>query len=92
MKKPSIFRKARKKIGISGRELARRLGVSNTHLNLIELGENLPSEKLLKELCKELELDFDEVCQQLGKIPLDVQRYISRNPKVLKKLRKEMAA
>lgn len=36
--------------GLSGRAAAHKLGVSATHLNLIERGERQPSPKLLKAM------------------------------------------
>jgi hypothetical protein len=50
------------------------------------------SEKLLRLICKEIELEFDELALATGKIPEDILRYIAKNPAVLKRLRREMEA
>jgi len=83
---------ARQKAGISLRELARRTHVSPTHLSRIEAGDGIPSERLLRLICREIDADFDGFVVLTGKLPRDIIRYITKNPRVLERLRREMAA
>lgn len=86
------LRAKRRKSGLSLRDLAAKVGVTKTHLSFVETGHRGPSEKLLRALCKELELEFDALVRLRGHIPDDVERYIVRTPGVLEKLRKDMEA
>ncbi len=86
------LRESREESGLSLRELADSVGASKTHLFRIESCEAIPEEKLLRALCLELDIDFDRLCGILGRIPSDVERYIAKNPLVLRKLREEMSA
>lgn len=86
------LRSAREKAGLSLRAMAERLGISPTHLSRVENGYNVPSETVLKDLCKLTGADFDSLMRCRGRVPTDVLKYIVRTPGVLERLRKEMAA
>jgi len=81
---------ARTKSGLSLRALALKVGSSKTQLQRVEMGLSQPSERLLRALCKEFDLDFDALWQSLGRVPEDVTKFIVKNPKVLKLIRKEL--
>lgn len=68
-----------KRIGIKG--LARKLSVDRAHLSRIESGKIIPSEKLLKRLCRTLGADYEEFSILSGRLPVDVQRAFARYPR-----------
>jgi len=78
----------RKDIGL--RELARKLAVSPSYVFVLESGNCRPSDDIVVKLGKLLSIEVDELMILVGKVPPDVSEYIIKNPKVLKKLRKEM--
>lgn len=81
---------ARQRLGLSLRELARRIGVSASYLMRVENGEHEPSEKHLRAICSEVELDFDETMVSAGRLPDDVVRFITRTPGALERIRRQM--
>jgi transcriptional regulator with XRE-family HTH domain len=81
---------SRLKSKTSIRALADRVNISKSHLFLVEQGERSPSDELLVSLCAQLGLDFDAVAQLRGKLPVDVERFLVRQPKLLRRIRKEM--
>jgi len=52
------IRKLRKKKGIRQRDMARRLGVSQTHISMIENNKSGISMNLLEEVCNLLDADL----------------------------------
>lgn len=68
-----------KRIGI--KVLARKLSVDRAHLSRIESGKTLPSERLLKRLCKSLGADYEEFSILCGRLPADVRRAFARYPR-----------
>lgn len=85
-------RAARKRVKMSLKTLGERVEITATHLCNIECGDSPPGERLLKAICKELKLDFDELWCSLGNIPQDVIDFLASNPKALAKVRKAMKA
>lgn len=81
-------RRLRKDIGL--RELARKLDVSASYIFVLESGSCRPSVDIIVKLGRLLSIDADELMISIGRVPPDVLDYIVKNPKVLKKLRKEM--
>ncbi len=92
MKVHDRIRTARERAGISLREFARRVDVSPTHLLRLESGEQTPSEEHLGAICAVLDLDFDALSMSLGRVPVDVQKHITKTPGLLQRLRREMTA
>jgi transcriptional regulator with XRE-family HTH domain len=58
------LRAARERRGLSLRELARRVGVTASHISLIETGKSRPSVDTLYRLAGELRLSIDELLAQ----------------------------
>lgn len=73
------------------RELARLLEISPTHLSDIENNRRAPSEELLVQFSKHLDLDLDELLARAGRVPGDTRRYIERVPEAVKLFRKVSA-
>jgi transcriptional regulator with XRE-family HTH domain len=76
-----IISTARKKLGLSQKELASRIKkedgtpISAQYLNDIEHDRrNPPSESMIVQLAKELKLDKDFLCIAAGTIPRDIQQ------------------
>ena len=69
-----LLRERRQRVGISLRELARRIEKSPTYLVSLERAEAPPgaTEETLAALAKNLELEIDEVLTAAGKTPLAV--------------------
>jgi transcriptional regulator with XRE-family HTH domain len=86
------IRSARRRADISLRELARRVEASHSHLHGIESGERAPSEKLLRAICTEVGLDFDELARLGGFVPEEIIEYVAKTPGLISRLRREMAA
>jgi transcriptional regulator with XRE-family HTH domain len=83
-------KEGRIKCDIGLRELARKLTVSPSYVFVLESGGCRPSDDIVLKLGKVLNIETDELMILIGKVPPDVSEYIIKNPKVLKKLRKEM--
>ncbi len=62
------------------RELAVAVGKAPSYLSDIENDRRVPSEDLLEELAKALDLDFDELMAAAGRIGSDADRYLRRTP------------
>ena len=73
------------------RELARLLEISPTHLSDIENNRRAPSEELLGQLAKHLQLDADELLARGGRVPGETRRYIERVPEAASLFRKVSA-
>lgn len=58
------LRAARERLGLSLRELARRVGVTASHISLIETGKSKPSVETLYRIAGELRLSIDELLAQ----------------------------
>ncbi|MGI8495169.1 MAG: helix-turn-helix domain-containing protein [Pyrinomonadaceae bacterium] len=77
-----IIAEARKKSGLSLRALASRIPVSSTYLFEIENGKRTPSEKVVKGLSEqsELNLNFDNMMAHTGHIGEEAEIYLKKNP------------
>jgi transcriptional regulator with XRE-family HTH domain len=82
------IRDLRKKLGLSQRDLADRVGIDFTYLSKIENNRaDPPSEEVIKKLAKELGTDSDELVVLAGKIPSDLARVLAQHPEQLRFLR-----
>jgi len=67
--------------GMGIKVLAKKLSVDRAHLSRIESGQTVPSERLLKKLCRTLGADYEEFSILSGRLPEDVQRAFARYPR-----------
>jgi transcriptional regulator with XRE-family HTH domain len=76
------IRELREEKDISLRELAKKLeGGSAAHLSDIELGRRLPSEGLLRQLAKELGVEYEELDVLDARAPIEtLKRRSEQNP------------
>lgn len=70
------------------REFARQLGTSPTHLSDIENNRRVPSEDLLVEIAKQLELSLEELFVATRRVPSDAHRYVADVPEAVSLFRK----
>lgn len=66
--------------GLTLRELARRIERAPSYLNDIEHNRRVPSEEVLSDICKVLELDFDVMLASAGRLGKEAERYLKREP------------
>jgi transcriptional regulator with XRE-family HTH domain len=76
------LRQRRKEKNLGLREAAVKVGVSATFLSRIENGNEsaMPSEKVIRELAKVLDYDFDTIMQLAGRVPEDIAQLIKSDP------------
>lgn len=71
----------RTKAGLSGRELARRVGVSSAHYSLVEQGRvNPPGDRAIEALAEELRRTPEELYAAAGRVPPVVVQAFLRRP------------
>lgn len=59
--------KAREKKGLSQRQLAIAIGISNAELSKIESGEReIPNPKILKKISKHIDLNYNDMLRMIG--------------------------
>lgn len=78
----------RKKLGISGRKLADKLGLSSGYVFQIEKGNyQPPSEAVLKNMAKIFNIHSDDLILKAGKIPADIITGLLEFPEAIPYLR-----
>ena len=70
------------------REFARLLDISATHLSDVENNRRLPSEDLLAQIARNLDLDLDRLMATTGRIPEDTLGFVKKHPEVVSLFRK----
>lgn len=77
-----VIAEARQHSGLSLRELAKRISIHFTYLADIEKNRRPPTEKVIKGLSeqKELNLDFDFLMSQAGRLGELVEKYHKKHP------------
>lgn len=71
---------ARVRADLSLRDLAKIIAVSPSYLSDIENDRRTPSEEVLKELAKQLQIDFDNAMALAGRFGEKADRYLKRQP------------
>ena len=74
-----IINSARLKKGMGLRALARDIGIAASYLSDIENDRRVPSEAVLRDIARLLDLDFDLLMQQAGRLGEDAERYLRGN-------------
>jgi transcriptional regulator with XRE-family HTH domain len=65
-----IVKKQRNRLGLTLGELARKSGVSVSHLSRIEKAERYPSPIILRRMAKPLQMDEEELFNLAGYLPV----------------------
>lgn len=89
-----IIAEARKRSGLSLRAVAGRVPCNFSYLAEIETGKRMPSEKIIKALSEqsELNLDFDHMMAHSGRIGEEAETYLGKHPtfgKIIRKVAKK---
>lgn len=61
------LKKLRKRLGISGRFLAREAGITSGSMTFVELGKSCPSSRTLERLADVLGVTMDELWRGIGR-------------------------
>lgn len=77
----SEVRAARVEKGMALRELSRRIGKAPSYLSDIENSRRIPSEDVLSELCRVLELDLDRMLGLAGRFGANMDEYLRQAPR-----------
>lgn len=77
-------RQLRTQRGLTQRDLAQRIGVSNTYISKIENGNlhfgDYPSEKFIHKLADVLQADEDELLLLADKVPAAIRKRVRERP------------
>ena len=78
-----IIAEARKAAGLSLRDLSSKLEIHFTYLADIEKNNRKPSERVLLGLSEqnELNLDFDELMANVGRLGSEAEEYLKKHPR-----------
>ena len=69
--------RVRKRLGL--RALARELSIAPSYLSDIENDRRVPSEAVLRDMARVLELDFDQLMQEAGRLGEGTEQYLRGN-------------
>jgi transcriptional regulator with XRE-family HTH domain len=75
-----MIRKLRSKLGLSLRQGAESLGISESFLSQIENGKRKPSPDLLRAMAALLSCDLDELSLSVGQIPQWIESTLKESP------------
>jgi HTH-type transcriptional regulator, competence development regulator len=88
----SFLKKLRLNRGYSIKKLSIELNINYSYLSKIENGHSLPSDEFITRIAELFGYDNEELLARAGKIPDDIIKIISDNPKhAIEVLRKEFA-
>jgi transcriptional regulator with XRE-family HTH domain len=82
------LREARVKKGVSLRSLASELSITPSYLSDIENDRRIPSEDVLQQLATLLDLNFDDLMAQAGRLGEEAERYLKHQPTAVKLFRR----
>ena len=74
-----IINEARVRKGLGLRALARELNIAASYLSDIENDRRVPSEAVLRDMAWVLELDFDRLMQEAGRLGEGTEQYLREN-------------
>lgn len=83
-----IVKKHRKNRGLSLKDAAKYMRVSQSHLHYIETGKTVkPKMETLYKIISFYALPVDETCRMAGRVPMDVFYKILNNPQLVEVIR-----
>jgi|SRR5580658_9234231 transcriptional regulator with XRE-family HTH domain len=77
-----LIREARVKKGVTLRSFADKFGKSASYISDIENDRRVPAEPLLRDICREIHLNFDDAMGLAGRIGDDAERELRRTPQL----------
>lgn len=69
----TYIKEKRKQLGLSAKELARRVGISDVYLFSIEKDSPNPTFKVIVKILKALNADFQDFLEQTGYLPVNIE-------------------
>ena len=84
----TTIRKARARSDLSLRRVAELASCSPSHLSRIETGQLMPSRRLLLRLSAVLDIGYDVLLISMGRIPEDLEKWLTTNPCALSDVRR----
>jgi transcriptional regulator with XRE-family HTH domain len=75
-----VVREARNSAKLSLRDLAKRINKTPSYISDIENDRRIPSEDVIRDIAKVLNLEFDEIMALAGRLGSRAERYIKRHP------------
>lgn len=73
-----IVRDKREVLQLSLAALAEAIGHSDSHLSDIENNRRIPSDEMLKKICRQLRLDFNYMSIAFGRVPDPIRDAVIR--------------
>jgi transcriptional regulator with XRE-family HTH domain len=77
-----MLRKLRSELGLSLRQAADKLGISESFLSQIENRKRKPSSELIHAMAELFQCDFDELSLSIGLIPRWVEAALRETPAI----------
>lgn len=90
-----VIHDARTKLGLSLRDITKKLNITPSYLSDIENDRRIPSEEVLKKLASLLDLEHDDLMARAGRFGDDAVRYMMKTPAtgvLLRRLAQEQAS
>ena len=60
------FKELRKEIKLTQEEFAKKMQLSRSYINLIEMGKKIPAERTIKDICREFKVNYDWLVNGTG--------------------------
>lgn len=75
-----VIHDARVKQDLSLRDVTKKIDITPSYLSDIENNRRIPSEEVLGELAKHLQLDYDDLMARAGRFGEEAVRYMMQTP------------
>ena len=75
-----VIHDARTKLGLSLRDITKKLDITPSYLSDIENDRRIPSEEVLKKLASFLNIEYDDLMARAGRFGDDAVRYMMKTP------------
>lgn len=82
------LRALRRERGLTQRQLADQVGLDFTYLSKLENGADIPGEKAVERLARELRADPDELLALAGRLPAELRDWTAHDPRAVRLLRR----
>lgn len=60
------FKELRKELKLTQEEFAKKMQLSRSYINLIEMGKKIPAERTIKDICREFKVNYDWLVNGTG--------------------------
>lgn len=62
------FKELRKELKLTQEEFAKKMQLSRSYINLIEMGKKIPAERTIKDICREFKVNYDWLVNGTGEM------------------------